>query len=303
MVVARATDGKDRNYSELNPEATIQPAVNYPAPYMFEAYLTSRTDMALSRFTKAQAKACVRGFAVKDAKIQGILEMANNCYVSKQYDVTEKLALELAKFKETRPMGLYYLSVASDARDQKEKALWLADELLKTQAENPLVIYQKGRLMYQLEDINAAIPFFAKVVDMNMGSSEIATFAAVKSYTEKDFITSTDNFTKLNQDQVYTYNVGPLFSEAWAQRGETQKALQLIADLSVKKKDNVEILLQQAHLIESYKSSEIASAQQIYEHVGKITNKPDLKEWIGKKLIYLKGQTSPTPGKVTALEN
>ncbi|MBC7370067.1 MAG: tetratricopeptide repeat protein [Bdellovibrionaceae bacterium] len=302
MVVARATDGKDRDYSELNPEATISPAVNYPQAFMFEAYLTNRTDMALSRVTKAQAKACNRSFATKDAKIQGILEMANNCYVSKQYDVTEKLSLELAKFKETRPLGLYYLSLASDARDQKEKALWLADELMKSQPENPLVIYQKGRLMYQLEDINAAIPFFAKVVDMNIGSSEMSTFAAVKSYTEKDFITSTENFSKLAQDQVYTYNVGPLFSEAWAQRGETQKALQLISELSAKKKDNVEILLQQAHLIESYKSSELATAQQIYERVGKITTKPDLKEWIGKKLTYLKGQTSPTPGKVTQLE-
>lgn len=303
LVVARATDGKNRDYSEMNPEATIAPAVNYPAPGAFEAYLTSRTDMGPVRVTKANAKVCVRSFATKDAKIQSILEMANNCYVSKQYDVTEKLALELAKFKETQVLGLYYLSVAADARDQKEKALWIANEILKAQPENALATYQKGRLVYQLEDINAAIPFFAKVVDMNMDSSEIATFSAVKSYTEKDFIASTENFSKLSGDQVYNYNVGPLFSEAWAQRGETQKALQLIAELSAKKKDNVEILLQQAHLIESYKSTEIATAQQIYERVGKITTKADLKEWIGKKLTYLKGQTSPATGKVTSLDN
>lgn len=303
LVVVRATDGKTRDYSEMNPEATIAPAVNYPSPNYFEAYLTSRTDLSPARVTKANAKACSRSFATKDAKIQSILEMANNCFVSKQYDVTEKLALELAKFKETRILGLYYLSLASDARDQKEKALWIANETLKAQPENPLVIYQKGRIVYQLEDINAAIPFFAKVVDMNIDSSEIQTFSAIKSYTEKDFIASTENFSKLSSDQVYTYNVGPLFSEAWAQRGETQKALQLIAELSAKKKDNVDILLQQAHLIENYKSTEIATAQQIYERVGKITTKADLKEWIGKKLTYLKGQTAPATGKVTSLDN
>jgi tetratricopeptide (TPR) repeat protein len=152
------------------------------------------------------------------------------------------------------------------------------------------VNYQKGRLLYQLEDINAAIPFFAKVADMNIGSTEIATFSAVKAYTEKDFILSTENLSKLTSDQVYNYNIGPLFSEAWAQRGETEKALQLITNLSAKKKDNVDILLQQAHLLEVYKSDAV-NALQIYERIAKITTKEDLKEWVGKKVVYLKGQS------------
>lgn len=302
LVVVRATtDSKDRDYSEMNPEATIAPAVSYPPASQFEAYLTAKTDLSPARVQKGQVKACVRSFATKDAKIPAILEMANNCYVSKQYDVTEKLALELAKFKETRVLGLYYLSLSSDARDQREKALWLVDELMKTQSENALVLYQKGRLMYELEDINAAIPFFAKVVDMNIGSSEISTFAAVKAFTEKDYITSTENFSRLTQDQVYNYNMGPLFSEAWAQRGEAEKGLQLITELSAKKRDNVDIMLQQAHLIEVYKSSDVATAKQVYERIAKVTTKADLKEWVGKKLGFLKGQI-PNQGKVTSLD-
>jgi len=303
LVVVRATnDGKERDYSEMNPESTIAPAVSYPPASLFEAYLTAKTDLSPARVQKAQAKTCVRSFATKDAKIQSILDMANNCYVSKQYDVTEKLALELAKFKETRTLGLYYLSLASGVREQREKALWLIDELMKTQSENALVVYQKARLMYEVEDINAAIPFFAKVVDMNMSSPEISTFAAVKAYTEKDYITSTENFSRLTQDQVYTYNMGPLFSEAWAQRGEAEKGLQLITDLSAKKKDNVDIMLQQAHLIEVYKSSDIGTAKQVYERVSKVTTKMDLKDWVAKKLANLKGQI-PNQGKVTSLEH
>lgn len=303
LVVVRATsDSKDRDYSEMNPESTIAPAVSYPPASQFEAYLTTKTDLSPARLQKAQAKVCSRSFTTKDAKIQTILDMANNCYVSKQYDMTEKLALELAKFKETRPLGLYYLSLSSDVREQREKAMWLIDELMKTQPENPLVVYQKGRLMYELEDINSAIPFFAKVVDMNIGSSEISTFAAVKAYTEKDYITSTENFARLTQDQVYTYNMGPLFSEAWAQRGEAEKGLQLITELSAKKKDNVDIMLQQAHLIEVYKSSDIGTAKQVYERLARITSKSDLKEWVNKKLGYLKGQI-PNQGKVTSLDN
>jgi TolA-binding protein len=303
LVVARATnDGKDRDYSELSAETSIGPAVSYPTAAQFEPYLTAKTDLSPSRVVKGQTKACSRSFATKDAKINAILENANNCFVSKQYDVTEKHSLELAKFKETRTLGLYYLSLAAEARDQKDKALWLIDELMKTQSENGLVVYQKGRLTYQLEDINAAIPFFAKVVDMNIGSSEITTFAAVKAYTEKDFISSTENFSRLTQDQVYNLNMGPLFSEAWAQRGEAEKGLQLIADLSAKKKDNVDMLLQQAHLIETYKSSEMVKAQQVYERVGKVSIKLDLKDWINKKLAALKGQSTPPQGKVTAIE-
>jgi hypothetical protein len=302
MVVRATSDGKGRDYSELNPEASISPTVSYPPVSQFEGYLTAKTDMSPVRVQKGQSKVCNRSFTFKEASIQSILDNANACYISKQYDVTEKLSLELAKYKDTRTLGLYYLSLAADAREQKEKALWLVDELMKTQSENALVLYQKGRLMYKIEDINAAIPFFAKVVDMNIGSSEIATFAAVKAFTEKDYISSTENFSRLTQDQVYNYNMGPLFSEAWALRGEGEKGLQFITELSAKKKDNVDILLQQAHLIEVYKSSDVKTAQQVYERIARITTKADLKEWIGKKLALLKGQGS-TEGKVTSLES
>jgi len=304
LVVARATsDGKDRDFTELSAETSVTPPVSYPPVAQFEAYLTSKTDLTATRVQKGQTKACLRYFVLKDAKIQAILDNANACFISKQYDITEKLALELAKYKDTRTLGLYYLSLASENRELKDKALWLIDQLMKTQSENPLIVYQKGRLAYQIEDINAAIPFFAKLVDMNFGSAEIVTFAAVKSFTEKDFIASTDNFSHLTMDQVYNYNMGPLFSEAWAQRGETEKALQLITELSAKKKDNVDMMLQHAHLIEAYKSADVAKAQQIYERVGRITAKADLKDWIGRKLTFLKGITQPQQGKVTSIEN
>ncbi len=303
LVVVRATsDAKDRDYSELSPESTVTPAVAYPLAAQFEGYLTAKIDLSPPRVQKGQTKVCNRFFLVKDAKTQAILDNANACYVSKQYDITEKLSLELAKLKETRVLGLYYLSLAADAREQKEKALWLIDQLMKTQSENALVLYQKGRLMYELEDINTAIPYFAKVIDMNIGSSEITTFAAVKAFTEKDYITSTENFSHLPKDQVYNYNMGPLYSEAWALQGEAEKGLQLITELSAKKRDNVDIMLQQAHLIEVYKPSDVKTAQQVYERIAKITTKVDLKDWISKKLTLLKGQV-PTQGKVTALES
>jgi tetratricopeptide (TPR) repeat protein len=292
LVVVRSTsDGKERDFSELSPESTVTPGVSYPVANQFDGFMTSKLDLTPARVLKTQAtRTCARNLVLKDAKAQVLLDNANSCFASKQYDVTEKMALELAKAKETRPAGLYYLSLAAEAKDLKEKSLWLVNELLKTQPENALVLYQKGRLVYQLEDINAAIPFFAKVADMNIGSTEIATFSAVKAFTEKDFILSTENFSRLTSDQVYTYNMGPLFSEAWAQRGETEKALQLITELAAKKKDNVDILLQQAHILEVYKSDAVR-ALPIYERVAKITGKADLKDWISKKVVYLKNQT------------
>jgi tetratricopeptide (TPR) repeat protein len=292
LVVVRSTsEGKDRDFSELSVEASVAPSISYPVAAQFDGFLTSKTDLTPARVQKGQVKQlCSRTFVAKDAKVQSILDNANACYVSKQYDQTEKLALELAKSKETRALGLYYLSLTAETKDLKEKSLWIVNELLKTLPENALVNYQKGRLMYQLEDINAAIPYFAKVSEMNIGSTEITTFSAVKAFTEKDFIVSTENLSRLTSDQVYTYNVGPLFSEAWALRGETEKALQLITELAAKKKDNVDILLQQAHLLEAYKSDG-ANALPIYEKVAKLTTKADLKEWIGKKVVYLKGQS------------
>lgn len=78
-------------------------------------------------------------------------------------------------------------------------------------------------------------------------------------------------------------------SEAYAQKGEVEKALSVVKDLLSGKKDNVDFLLQQAHLFETYKGSPTLALDS-YEKAFKASQQLEMRDWLGKKIQYLKNQ-------------
>jgi lipopolysaccharide biosynthesis regulator YciM len=131
--------------------------------------------------------------------------------------------------------------------------------------------------------------FFDKVLDMQMPSTEMQTFAGVKAFSEGDFSRAVEKFSALNKDQLYTFNVGTLMTEAYAQKGEVDKAISTIKEMLTAKKDNVDFLLEQAHIFETYKGSPTLALDS-YEKALKVSSQVELREWLGKKIQYLKNQ-------------
>jgi Uncharacterized protein conserved in bacteria len=289
------TASSERSYAGVRPDQTLSPIALYPTPEKLTVFLPATADMNIgkvSRFvastggTRACSKAVLNGGNLDKLNA---MEFAGNCYSSKQYDVLEKFGLEIAKNKDQRAMGLFYVSLATEARGNNEKALWMVEQALKIQPEAAPYVYQKARLTYKGDGMIAAMPFFDKVLDMQMPSLEMKTFAGVKAFSEGDFNRAVDNFSALSKDQLYTYNVGTLMSESYAQKGEVEKGLAIIKDLLATRRDNVDFLLQQAHLFETYKGSPTLALDS-YEKAFKASSHGDQKDWLTKKIQYLKNQ-------------
>lgn len=287
------TASSERSFASIRVDQTVPPQVQYPAPEKMAAFLPASTDMTIgkvSRFETRTPKACNKS-AIMTGQLANLsaTEVAGNCYYSRQYEMVEKLGLELAKSKDTRALGLFYASVGSEARGFNEKALWMVAAALKAQPEASPYVYQKARLLYKEDGMNSAMPFFDKVLDMQMASTEMKTFAAVKAFSEGDFTKAIENFSAMPKEQLYTLNVGTVMSEAYAQKGEVEKALSVVKDLLSSKKDNVDFLLQQAHLFETYKGSPTLALDS-YEKAFKASQQLEMRDWLGKKIQYLKNQ-------------
>ncbi|UOF02428.1 tetratricopeptide repeat protein [Bdellovibrio reynosensis] len=283
----------ERTYANIRADQTVTPQVQYPAPEKMAAFLPASSDFTIgkvSQFDTRTAKACSKtAVAARNFTAASALEIAGNCYSSRQYETVENLGLELAKAPETRALGLFYASLGAESKGYTDKALWMIEASLKLQPEAAPFVYQKARLVYKEDGITSAMPFFEKVLDMQMPSTEMKTFAAVKAFSEGDFTSAVDKFSAHSKESLYTLNVGILLSEAYAQKGEVEKALSTIKDLLGMKKDNTDFLLQQAHLLETYKGSPTLALDS-YERALKSSQQSELRDWLGKKIQYLKTQ-------------
>lgn len=287
------TTTSERIYANIRVDQTITPNAQYPGAEKLLPFLPASADMSPGKLSRLETRAglvCNKA-AVMTGSIAKInpIEVAGNCYGSRQYDIVEKLGLELAKNKETRALGLFYASIGAEGRGYAEKSLWMIEAALKIQPDSAPFIYQKARLIYKDEGLNTAMQFFEKVLDMQMPSTEMQTFAGVKAFSEGDFTRAVEKLSSLNKEQLYNLNVGTLVSEAYAQKGEVDKALSMIKDLLTARKDNVDFLLEQAHLFETYKGSPTLALDS-YERAFKASAQTDQRDWLNKKIQYLKNQ-------------
>ncbi len=283
----------ERVLANVRVDQTLPPVVQYPAADKMAAFLPNAKDMSIGKVTRFETKAAktcnktlVGSGGVNEANA---FDIAGNCYYSKQYETVERLGLELAKAKETRALGLFFASLGAEGKGFNDKALWMIEAALKSQPEVSPFVYQKARLLYKEDGLSSAMPFFEKVLDMQMPSTEMQTFAGVKSFSEGDFTRAIEKLSALSKDQLYTLGVGTVMSEAYAQKGEVDKALNLIKELLNVRKENVDYLLQQAHLFETYKGSPTLALDS-YEKAFKASQQLDMRDWLGKKIEYLKTQ-------------
>ncbi|WP_415063418.1 tetratricopeptide repeat protein [Bdellovibrio sp.] len=285
--------GNERVYANIRVDQSIPPFVQYPGADKMTAFLPASADMSIgkvSRFDTRAAKACNKS-AILTGQLNNLnhFEIAGNCYSSRQFEMVERLGLELAKTKETRALGLFFVSLGAEGKGYNDKALWMIEAALKAQPEVSPYVYQKARLLYKEDGLNSAMPFFEKVLDMQMPSTEMQTFAGVKAFSEGDFTRAIEKFSSLSKEQLYTLNVGTLMSESYAQKGEIEKALSVVKDLLNVKKENADFLLQQAHIFETYKQSPTLALDS-YERAFKASQQLDMRDWLGKKIQYLKTQ-------------
>ena len=276
-----ASDSATINWSEFSIEKTVEPRIQFPAAQKLSHFIPQSFEISSSGYSRLPASEKKCDSASPTAVSLG------GCLQSKKLAEAETLAFKLSGNKETRATGLYYLSVIADKQAEFEKALWLIEKAILLDPENSMIQYQKGKVLYSVEGINSALPYFEKVLDMKKTSPELVVMSALKSFSDRDFITATEEFSRLSTEELYTYSLGELYVEATAQKGETEDALKLSSKLLNLKPESVDMLIEQARVLEVF-SVKKESAMTSYQKALSKSSNGEQKDWLKKKIEFLK---------------
>ena len=277
-----ATESEIINWAEFNAEKTVEPRVQFPAAQKLSHFIPTKFAIDANGFVRLPAteKKC-------DVNVAPTAPILGGCLNAKKYSEAEVLAFKLSSTKENRAVGLYYLSVIADKQMEHEKALWLIEKAYALEPENSMINYQKGKVLYSVEGINSALPYFEKVLDMKKSSPELAVMSGLKSFSDRDFITATEEFSRLSPEALYTYSLVELYVEATAQKGEAEEALKLSTKFLNSRPDSVDMLIQQARVYETFVMNPDNAMVSYQKALAKSSNTSQ-KEWLKRKIEFLK---------------
>ncbi|AZZ37209.1 adventurous gliding motility protein U [Bdellovibrio sp. qaytius] len=268
------------NWADYSIEKTVEPRLFFPAHNKLTHYLpSSLSDYKEYSRLPASDKKCDLAKPVASS-IGGCIQM-------KKYADAEKLALKLTETKEQRAIGLYYLSVIADANDESDKALWMIEKAQTLEPSVAFFHFQKGKVLYSVEGINSALPNFEKAFDIKKSSKEITVMNALKSFSDRDFITASAEFSQLNSEDLYNFNVAVLYVESILQKGETAEAVSLVQRLVNAQPKNVDMLLEQARIFEEFAMKKEDAISSYNKAMG-VAQNADQKDWLKKKVEFLK---------------
>lgn len=272
------------DWKTLRREASVEPQVVFPEAKLLTNYLPSSLDFKQEKFNRlpANEKQC----DTKKITAQSI----GGCINVRNFSAAEGLALKLSSTKETRPLGLYYLSVVADQMKQPIKSLWLIEKALSQEPDVSYFQYQKGKVLYETDGPTAALTQFEKSEDLKRSSKEISVLSGLKSFSQKDYISATEDLKSLSEQEIAAMNLAPLHIEAFAQKGDYDKSIKLAEKYSKIAPSNADINLQLARIYEEFANGQVNSKKLAIEQYNVALKKSkvmDQQNWIKQKIAFL----------------
>lgn len=86
--------------------------------------------------------------ATKSENWKTLVSKASACARTGQWTLVEDFAYQISKLDMNSPWGLYFYSLAAEAKKDYPRALWMIEAALKKGPRVALFHYQKGRLMW-----------------------------------------------------------------------------------------------------------------------------------------------------------
>ena len=275
------SNSEDINWADYSLEKTITPRIHFPEAEKLSYFLPNSFDNI--QVSQNRLPASEKNCDLNKLTAQSI----GGCIQSKKYSEAEKIALKLTETKAQRSVGLYYLSILADLNGQQDKALWMIQKANAIDAYNSVFHFQYGKVLYSVDGLNSALPHFEKALGIKSSSKDLAVMYGLKSYSDKDYISATEEFSQLTNEELYNFKVAVLYVESTVQKGDTDKAIQLAQNLVNIDSKNVDMLIEQARVYEEFalKKDEAINS---YTKAMNLSLQPDQKDWLKRKIDYLK---------------
>ncbi|MFN7825720.1 MAG: tetratricopeptide repeat protein [Pseudobdellovibrionaceae bacterium] len=280
---------------EVPAEETVKARIRPVDPSWFKPLLPLVSAKAIEngRFEGQKGITCSLSKEEKALDIATLSMKASQCVLLKNANLTEKIGFEISRKDPGSPLGTFYLSLAADLEASYDKAIYLVESALKKSKEAPFLVFQKARLLYKSGDAAGANTAFIKADELGLKSQESTLVSGIVAYAQGDCFTVLEKFQTLQSSQIKDLQLTPAMSECLAQKGEFDKAL-LFAEQNIKGSLNpAELYIQMGHIHESFRFDS-GKALQSYSQALKVSTDSEMKDWLGRKIDWLKGQAPTT---------
>lgn len=215
-----------------------------------------------------------------------------NLIEKRKLNEAEAEALNLTARREQRLLGLYYLSVIADTKEEYDKSIWFlerASTLLKDAdiKIQDFVNYQKAKMFYTVEDFDNAFIFFEKVLTIKDSLPQINALFALKAFSKEDYIKTNKELSRLSPTQIYNYGMDILHIESVLKQGNTPQAAKLAKEYSEQFPNRIEIILEQARISEHLPSNQ-GESLKYYQKALVLSKDSEQQQWLKKKIEYIK---------------
>ncbi len=127
------------------------------------------------------------GKILSENKWKKLVEYANGCVTKQQWINLEMIGDRLNQVEPDSPWGSYFLSVASENKGFKERALWMIDLALKKAPDIGILRYQKGRILWSLEFYKESVFEIKKSVSLDRSIKDAYVFLGQVYLRELNF--------------------------------------------------------------------------------------------------------------------
>ena len=285
---------KQTNWTELPVNVAPPVELKQPDPSKFKVFLPEELVKVDSSVTVKRAPESNRTKC--DPELSNV-ENINACIVTANNEHAEKIANRFAESPAQRVWGLYYLSLVAEKRGQLDKAVWLSEKILSQNSDFYPAKYQSAKVQYNVESLNTSISGFEKLFDKKNNIAEVASVSAFKHFSQRDFSEANKDFSGLSIEQNYNYGMATMHIEAELNTTNINKALELAAKYEKIARKDAELEMMLARVNEN-NAHNIPSAIRHYENARSYTNKIEQKNWLTKKIEYLKNNTNKLSSNV-----
>lgn len=237
-----------------------------------------------------------------------LLSTANACVSSGKWAEVEELGNHLARVEHVAPWGAYYLSLAAEARGDFNRALWMAELAGKKAPKNPLIVYQQGRIYWQIEEFDKAIEFFKAAVKIDSSLVDAHLMLGKIFLRDQDFSEAHKHLQAVVTLESSIAEAHYGLAECLLQQGDTKSSLESLQKAISLSPKNIFWRLKEAKILEE-NEKDYEAALTSYKKIQSLAlsrqldNQPpaDLKdriarlEGVSKKTVAQEETTKRTP--------
>lgn len=168
----------------------------------------------VSNFDKNRSKYnCNEYQKIEKQKWRDLVDAGYSCIRDKNWGTLSEVATLLSHNHLKAPWGPYFRSIVSESKADYSRALWMIELANKKAPNNPLVMYQKARILWGTKNETEAYNLFKEVYKLNSNLYEVPLFLGFVEYRDRNFKEAIAYFQKVEK----YVNRNPEFNAALAE--------------------------------------------------------------------------------------